>query len=372
MPNKYKPIDIERNDNWEDILLWFPKNLGAMMKETGAFVRARKIKSHTDLLRIILAYPVLQMSLEDISRWALEQNIADITSISIWERMQTAVPFLERLLKELLSSNVNPADTGLNLAHIDGTTISLPASSKRDYIVHLTWINGKTIDLRVTIAKGKGSGESMKHIYDVNKNAVILGDRAYGTPQGIEHANNDSFKFITRFVWNNLPLFDSEKADTKIDPYILLDGMKPGETREFNCWAKGKSTKAYKTRVVVKKKSNEETKKAIVRSKKDSKRKGYKTQKITLFMSQFICLATNLTEEEADTQEIADSYRWRWQIEREFKRFKSSTYIRKLPNHKEETVRVYILAAFIAWLISNKIAQETFFFPWGYPIRTGC
>jgi predicted AAA+ superfamily ATPase len=78
-------------------------------------------------------------------------------------------------------------------------------------------------------------------------------------------------------------------------------------------------------------------------------------------MSQFICLATNLTEEEADIQEIADSYRWRWQIEREFKRFKSSTYIRKLPNHKEETVRVYILAAFIAWLISNKIAQETFF-----------
>ncbi len=85
-------------------------------------------------------------------------------------------------------------------------------------------------------------------------------------------------------------------------------------------------------------------------------------------MSQFIVLATNLSETDVAKESIAEAYRWRWQIEREFRRFKSTTYIRKLVNQKDNTVEVYILAAMVAWLLSYRIAHQKTFFPWGYPL----
>ena len=100
----------------------------------------------------------------------------------------------------------------------------------------------------------------------------------------------------------------------------------------------------------------------------ESKRKGYTPQKITLFMAQFIVLATNLSATDCAKEMIAEAYRWRWQIEREFRRFKSTTYIRKLVNQKDSTVEVYILASMVAWLLSYKIAQQKSFFSLGLSI----
>lgn len=372
MQEKKRAIEINDDKGWNDILHWLPHNYEEKMREMKAFVRARKIKSPSDLLRIMLAYPVLQFSLEDLSRWALEKGIADITSISIWERSQAMLPFLRWLVTELLSSSVKPTDSQLNLAPIDGTTFTLPASNKRDWILHLIWMNGKPIDLRLTKAKGKGSGESMKHLYNVRENAVILGDRAYGTPNGVEHAIENGFNFISRFVWNNLPLYESEDSKTRIEPSKILNNMPAGDIKDFQCWMRGKNTKAKKVRIVIIRKDKYSAEKAIRQSKKDSTRKGHKPQKVTLFMAQFVALVTNLTEEQTDKNTIIDAYRWRWQIEREFRRFKSSTYIRKLVNHKDSTVEVYILASLVAWLLSCKIAETALFFPWGYPLpRSG-
>ena len=88
-------------------------------------------------------------------------------------------------------------------------------------------------------------------------------------------------------------------------------------------------------------------------------------------MAQFITLATNLSETDVTKESVTEAYRWRWQIEREFRRFKSTTYIRKLVNHKDTTVEVYLLAAMVAWLLAHRIAQQKTFFPWGYPLRKG-
>jgi len=76
-------IDVLSDDGWEELLFWLPKNIDEKMRETGAFTRSRKIKKSTDLLRIALAYPVLRKSLPDLSRWAAEKGIADVSFISI-------------------------------------------------------------------------------------------------------------------------------------------------------------------------------------------------------------------------------------------------------------------------------------------------
>ena len=365
-------IDVLSDDGWENILSWLPKDVDEKMRETGAFTRSRKIKKPTDLLRIALAYPVLRKSLPDLSRWAAEKGIADVSFISIWERMQVMVDFLRWLVGDMLSSFVVPVESNMALAPVDATTFSLPGSTKRDWLLHMVWIQGQPVNIRLSKAKGANTGESFKHLENVPQNVVFIGDRAYGTPTGLSDARENGRKYIARFAWNNLPLFEAADCTAHVIPQQKLSRMKCGEILEFNAWVKGKKTDAFPVRIVVLKKDKISAEKALRQCIHESKRKGYTPQKITMFMSQFIVLATNLSEKDVAQESIAEAYRWRWQIEREFRRFKSTTYIRKLVNQKDSTVEVYILASMVAWLLSYKIAKQKSFFPWGYPLGKSC
>lgn len=361
-------LDVIGDDGWSELLSWLPDGIEDKMRATGAFTRSRKIKSPTDLLRIVLAYPVLHESLPSLSRWAAEKGIADLSFISIWERMQEMVVFLRWLVGDMISQDVLPVKSGLALAPIDATTFSVPGSNKRDWLLHMVWMQGHPISIRLSKASGEGTGESLKHLDDAPRNAVAMGDRAYGTPSGLAHAMEIGLLYIVRFTWNHLPLFDTMECTERIAPEQRLSDMKCGEIREFTAWVKGKTTEAFPVRIVVVKKDKQSAEKAVRQCITESKRKGHTPQAITLFMAQFVTLATNLSETDVTKESIAEAYRWRWQIEREFRRFKSTTYIRKLVNQKDTTVEVYLLAAMVAWLLSHRIARHKSFFPWGYPL----
>jgi hypothetical protein len=370
MAESTEKLDVTSEDGWSELLAWLPDGVEEKMRELGAFTRSRKIQRPTDLLRIVLAYPVLQKTLPGLSRWASEKELAHLSFISIWERMQVMVVFLRWLVGELLSQIVLPVGSGLALMPIDATTFSVPGSNKRDWLLHMMWMQGHPVDIRLTKARGKDTGESLKYLEDVPDNAVIIGDRAYGTPTGLAHVMSKNIRFIVRFTWNHLPLYKTAECKTLIDPEQELSTMTCGEIKAFNAWFKHK-TRVFPVRIVVVKKDKESAEKAVRQSIHESTRKGYKPKKITLFMAQFITLATNLSEMEVSGEAVTEAYRWRWQIEREFKRFKSTTYIRKLVNQKDTTVEVYLLASLVAWLISHRIARQKSFFPWGYPLSTG-
>ena len=371
MAESSENIDVINNDGWAELLNWLPDGIEEKMRETGAFIRSRKIKRPADLLRIVLAYPVLNKSLPNLSRWASEKGIADLSFISIWERMQVMVVFLRWLVGDMLSQIVLPVESGLALAPLDATTFSLPGSNKRDWLLHMVWIQGQPSSIRLSKARGKQTGESLKHLDDAPQNAVIVCDRAYGTTSGLIHAHAKGMKYIVRFSWSLLPLYETSECTTPINPEQKLVNMKCGEILELTAWVKGKN-ETFPVRVVVVKKDKQSSEKALRHSVYESSKKGYVTRNITKYTSQFIALATNLSETEATKENIAEAYRWRWQIEREFRRFKSTTYIRKLVNQKDTTVEVYLLAALVAWLLSHKIAQQKSFFPWGYPLRKSC
>lgn len=368
MTESNENIDVITDDGWSELLTWLPKGVDEKMRETGAFTRSRKIKSPTDLLRIVLAYPVLHESLPSLSRWAAEKGIADLSFISIWERMQEMVIFLRWLVGDMLSQDVTPVKSGLALAPLDATTFSVPGSNKRDWLLHMVWTQGQPVSIRLSKARGEHTGESLKYLDNAPKNAVMMGDRAYGTPPGLAHAMKNDLLYIVRFTWNHLPLFETAECTKRIAPEQQLSDMKCGEIREFHAWVKGKTTEPFPVRIVVVKKDTQSAEKAKRLCSVESKRKGHTPQDITLFMAQFITLATNLGEIDVAKESITDSYRWRWQIEREFRRFKTTTYIRKLVNQKDTTVEVYLLAAMVAWLLSHRIARQKVFFPWGYPL----
>jgi hypothetical protein len=364
-----RQIQVEDEDGWQTVLSYLPPGWEDKMRETGAFSRARRIKSPSDLLRILFAPPVLPLSLPELSRWAAERGLARRAFPSLWERLQKCVDFLRWLIGALLQPDIAfPAGEWV-MAPVDATSFTLPASTKREWLLHMTWANGYPLAAQLRKVGGKGSGESLKNLDDLPPEVVRVADRAYGTPPQLTYAAERGQRFLTRFTWNNLPLFADGEGQQRLDPLTLLGDMIPGETREFAAWVRAKGEKPLHVRVVVVRKSPQAAAQTAKRSQKESTRKGHQPRELTLFLSGFVTLVTNLSLAEADTRTVAEAYRWRWQIEREFKRFKSTTQVRRLPNHKDASVQVYLLALLAVWLLANRMARQNVFFPWGLPLR---
>jgi hypothetical protein len=271
MTESREEIDVSSEDGWSELLTWLPEGIERKMRDTGAFTRSRKVRQPTDLLRIVLAYPVLNKSLPNLSRWASEKGIADLSFISIWERMQAMVGFLRWLVSDMLTQNVLPVESGLALAPLDATTFSLPGSKKRDWLVHMVWMQGQLVTIRLSKARGERTGESLKHLENAPQNAVIMGDRVYGTPTGLRHALKKGMKYIVRFSWNHLPLFETAECTTPIMPEQQLGGMTCGEICEFNAWVKS-NDKAFPCRIVVVKKDKQSAEKALQSALRDNVR----------------------------------------------------------------------------------------------------
>lgn len=364
---------VESKAGWESLMAWLPSEWEKKMTELGAFTRARKISSMADYLRILFAYPVLHKSLPDLAIWAGMQGLADISHVSLWERFQKSTKFLRWLLQELLQTQAPPPPSGSGLVFtpVDGTSFSLPGSKGRDWLVTVRWSHGWPLDILINKIGGKGTGESLCRLPEPRDNPdckeVILADRAYGTPPQLADALDKKRSFIVRFTWNNLPLYDAAKGE-RIDPMRKLAALKPGEIGEFTAWSRPKGHDPIKLRIVVVRKTIEAENLSRQRSRKESERKGHCPRKETLFLAGFVTLATNLETEELDAVGVCLAYRWRWQIEREFKRLKTTSNIRRLDNFKDESVEPFLLTLFIVWFLANRIARESAFSPWGCPL----
>jgi hypothetical protein len=364
-----KRLDVVgTDDGWRDVLNWLPAGWEQKMLELRAFVRARDVKSASDMLRITLAFAVLGRHLEGLGAWCEEKKIASCSFVALWRRLARVVPFLEWLVGALLRERVTPPVGCLVLAPLDATTFSLPGSRQRDWLVHLLWAAGEVHNVRVTKARGKGSGESLRHLDDLPSEAVVVGDRAYGTPPGVAQAVRQNRRFIARFTWNNLPLYHDREGKQRVAARTALGGSRVGEVVEFEAWVRARGEKPARVRIVAVRLSSSKAAAARKRSMQESKRKGHRPDPTTGFTAGFVSLATNVEVREASAETVADAYRWRWQVELEFKRFKGITGVRRLVNWKDEMVRCYLLALLAVWLLTHKIARSGAFFPWGYPL----
>lgn len=361
-------LHLDNDDEWAALLMWLPSMWRTMLRETGLFVRARCIKTPEDMLRLILAYPVLKLSLPQVAEWAERMGIASMSFISLWERFQKAVPFLRWLVQELLAMNAPRSTSKCLFAIVDATIFPLHGANKTNWMVLLLWGDGRPLDIKVTKNKGKGTGESIKRLDYIPEGAVITGDRAYGTPPQVITAIQRGHNVVVRFTWNNLPLYTEREGTNRINPRQMLSALEPGDSCDFPAWVCDRQGNAVPGRCVVIRKDPEAARRGLKKSHKESTRKGHHPGPDAEFLSRFTTIFTTLTPEEADTATVLEAYRWRWQIEREFHRLKSISGIRTMDNSKDSTVEFYLLALLASWLLSQRIARDRAFFPWGYPL----
>ena len=111
-------------------------------------------------------------------------------------------------------------------------------------------------------------------------------------------------------------------------------------------------------RLVIRRKDPEQAEAELRRLLKDAKKRGKQPDPRSLEAAKYILLLTSLPADTFPPTDILTLYRFRWQIELAFKRFKSLAGLDMLPAKKPELARAWIYARLIVAIIAEQIAGQ--------------
>jgi len=126
--------------DWADTLEWLPGNLDALLAESGALQRRRSVRCAEELVRLGLAYSLLDLSLRSTAAWWTSIGQPSMSDVAVLKRLKSATPFLGKVLYAMLSrATAGPAiaNAGLRVRLIDATSISEPGSEGTDWRLHV-------------------------------------------------------------------------------------------------------------------------------------------------------------------------------------------------------------------------------------------
>jgi Transposase DDE domain len=301
-----------------ELLQDLPPETIPMAWEFKAFVRAKKVKTPEQLLRLVFLYCGLDQSLREVAgNFTLLYE--RITDQSVAERLRACGPWMQALLGTMLRL---PAEVvlppGFRFVVIDASTVQAPGATGTDYRLHISMalVALEFIEMLVTDVH---TGETLKH-FALCEDDVAVTDRGYAHAQGMHAAVSRRAQLIVR-----LNPFSVVLCDAMGEPLDLTAALKYQHTETIRSvevviqsacgqykvqgWVH-----AYRLRVA---QANAARRKCRQRHKTGTPKAS------TLFLAGWVLVFTTLCPKVLSAQTILKLYRCRWQVELAIKRWKS-------------------------------------------------
>lgn len=349
-------------EQWESLLEMLPRgfDLEKTLRQSGALVRKRAIRSAETLLRLVLAYSLCGLSLRATASWAETQGLASVSDVALLKRLRKAGPWMGQILAAKIAERVEgvePQAFGYRLRLVDATTACVPGSQGTDYRIHLGFDVGSLgIDwLEVTDAKG---GESYSRL-KMGPGDLILADRGYCHRRGLAAVRQAGADFLVRINWQNLPLQDAQHQ--RLDVVSLLKSIQGSQAVEFEVATvadKSQSLPCLPARLIVARKPEEATDAERRRILREASRQGRKVDPRTLKAAAFFLILTSVPQEDLPAEKALALYRLRWQVEMAFKRMKGLLHLGDLPMKDPQLAQAYLCAKLLAALMLEDLTRD--------------
>jgi hypothetical protein len=350
-------------DHWPEVSARFPAgfDVEATARARGAFTRAREIKNAATLLRLALAYGGLGMSLRETCAWAEAGGLANLSDPSLLERLCKAAPWLGDIVAALIAEQAKgPARrwAGYRLRALDGTSICQPGADRTTWRLHVGYdlATGQVDQLELTDVHG---AENLQRLI-YQSGDIVLADRYYARPRDLRPVIDAGADFIVRTGWNSLRLLqaDGEPFDLFAALAAQVEQENEVQVRIHEGTTEASQAEPLILRLVIRRKDPEQAQAEQKRLLKDAKKRGKQPDPRSLEAAKYILLLTSLPAAVCPPADILALYRFRWQIELAFKRFKSLAGLDLLPAKKPELARAWIYARLIVAIIAEQIAGQ--------------
>ena len=360
------------DEDWNLLLSFFPANWKELAQASGALKGLRQDKSEENYLRVLLLHLGCGFSMRETVVHAKQAKLAELSDVALLKRLRKSKEWLYQLCCALFAERGIPAAAAASpqLRLMDSTVVKEPGQTGSNWRIHysLRWPSLECDFFKVTATEGKGTGESLQQ-YPLNPGDLLLVDRGYSQASSLHYAARQKAWTTVRLNPQGIKL-QTESGDAFPLQERLKPLQHPGEVAVWNVEIPLENRPTVVARLCVLRKSQAATAAAVKKLQRRASKQGMELQPETLVYAGYVMVLTTWPADRFPADAVLEWYRFRWQIELVFKRFKQIAELGHLPKHHDDSAKSWLYGKLLVALLTEKIMQEAnALSPWGYPFQ---
>jgi hypothetical protein len=364
-------LDVRRD--WDAIRRHLPEDYRELAVKHGA-IRTQyddaRITNADDLLRLVFVHVGANMPLRQTVALFAESCGPTVSPNCLHKRMRKAAPYLQALVAGMTAwtSECEPSRwNGYDLIRVDASSFSGRCATGTDARIHAAL---RLSDLSVVHAHASDvSGAESLRRFQWQEGQLVIGDRGYCNAPGIVWAVQHGADVLVRLNRGALPLVDAHGDSIDVIGWVRTlddDGEIAERTARGRCSIDGEEH-TVTGRLVATRLPKDKIEEARKRVRKEQ---GSDLTEETLEMAAYVVLFTTAPKARLSAARCIEAYRWRWQIELLFKRWKSICGYDRLPNERTDTILSWLSAKILLGMIVERMAASAISPPEPRPRRT--
>lgn len=312
------------------------------------------------LLRVVLGRAASNRSYRHVAAHARGSGLCAVSDVALLERERQCGDWLEWIANRILDQTLAQLpDSPLRLRLVDATCASKPGSRGTDFRLHVNMeLPGRRFTrMELTDARG---GESFKRLA-IAPGDLVVGDRAYGTREGIAHVTLHGGYVLVRVNGSSLPMWAPDGS--RVDPLMLARALGPGQSYEVPVEIRPPTGAPIMGRLCLLHLPAEQARKAQQAVRRNKSKRPKRPGRRAVESAKYVFLFTTVPVHLMSTGQAFAIYRLRWQVELAFKTLKTVLHYGELPNRLPDTGRTWLLAKLVCALLLDRLAHPRGAFP---------
>lgn len=359
------------DEDWKLLVSFFPPQWKELGQVSEALKGLRQDKSEENYVRTLLLHLGCGLSMRETAVRARQAKLAELSDVALLKRLRKSKEWLYQLCCALLEERglvTGPASSP-TLRLIDATVVKEPGKTGSQWRIHysLQWPTLVCDYFQVTAAKGKGNGESLRH-FPLQPRDFVVVDRGYCHASGIHYAAGKGAYLAVRLNPDGILL--QAPDGTKFNLLEQLQTLAAtGQMAEWEVLVPYEGQTPVSARLCVVRKTQTATALAQKKLRRYASKHGTRLQPETLIYAQYVMVLTTFPAPDFSLVQVLDHYRFRWQIELVFKRFKQIAQLGHLPKYDQDSARAWLYGKLFVALLTEKLIQHArSISPWGYAL----
>jgi hypothetical protein len=348
-------ISLAHEDDWRALVAHLPRNYERLAKEHKQLQTQygnAKITTADWLLRFILLHVGANLPLRQTVAMMAEAGGPSLSAMRLHMKMRRATPYLQALVERMVgwTSEAQPELwAGYSMTLIDATALCGPGATGTDARIHtkLRVADVAVLDAVVTDVSG---GESFKNFLFA-PNELAIADRAYCNANGLASALEQGADVLVRYNRGALPV---SHAGVGLDVLEKLRTLNEQEELDLPVNFEHAEDR-ISARLIAMRLPEEEAERARRRLRKEQG--ASHVSKESLEAAGYVVLLTTVPCERMNAARCLQAYRLRWQIELQFKRWKSLCGFDRLPNYRDDTIVAWIYAKVLLGILLDRASS---------------
>lgn len=350
------------NDNaeWNALLSYLPTNfreLAVEHKQLETQFGNAKVTTADDLLRLIFLHVGPNLPLRQTVALAAEGGGPSLSPMRLHMKMRKAAPYLHALVQAVATGGTDAHAElwgGYEMVSCDASAVSCPGSEGTDARLH-TALRLSDLSFKHVQVTDVSGGETLRR-FPWLPGELAIADRGYANPPGIAWVVNHGADVLVRVNRGSLPLFDRDgKRINVLQRLRPLRVNAPCEWKVQVDHVEKGNHRIIQGRLVAVRLPEHKAAEARERVRREH---GSDTTQEQLEAASFVALFTTARRARLSTKRCLKAYQLRWQIELQFKRWKSLCNFDHLPNYRGDTILAWLYTKVLLGLLMERMASS--------------